>query len=45
MTEQAFAIMQLVAFVAAGLPLCATQKGRAVDPVAAKGPIRLGLAE
>ncbi|MEM9972112.1 MAG: DUF3253 domain-containing protein [Pseudomonadota bacterium] len=29
--------------VAAGLPLLATQKGAPVDPVAAKGPIRLSL--
>ena len=29
--------------VAAGLPLRATQKGVPVDPVADRGPIRLGL--
>jgi hypothetical protein len=29
--------------VAAGLSLVATQKGVPVDPVSAKGPIRLGL--
>jgi hypothetical protein len=29
--------------VAAGLPLRATQGGASVDPVAARGPIRLGL--
>jgi hypothetical protein len=28
--------------VAAELPLRATQKGRAVDPMTARGPIRLG---
>ncbi|MDD9725659.1 DUF3253 domain-containing protein [Roseovarius sp. SK2] len=38
-------LMPRVREVAAGLPLVATQKGVAVDPVAAKGPIRLGLAE
>ncbi|MGK7752483.1 MULTISPECIES: DUF3253 domain-containing protein [unclassified Roseovarius] len=38
-------LMPRVREVAAGLPLVATQKGQAVDPVAAKGPIRLGLAE
>ncbi|MEM7723691.1 MAG: DUF3253 domain-containing protein [Pseudomonadota bacterium] len=30
--------------VAAGLPLQATQKGAPVDPMGAKGPIRLRLA-
>ena len=38
-------LMEDVRRVAAGLPLKATQKGKAVDSVAAKGPIRLGLAE
>ncbi len=38
-------LMPRVRAVAAGLPLVATQKGVAVDPVAAKGPIRLGQAE
>lgn len=38
-------LMPRVRAVAAGLPLVATQKGVTVDPVAAKGPIRLGLAE
>ncbi|QFT94332.1 hypothetical protein FIU86_15895 [Roseovarius sp. THAF9] len=38
-------LMPRVREVAAGLPLVATQKGVAVDPVEAKGPIRLGLAE
>ena len=36
-------LMPEVRRVAAGLPLCATQKGIAVDPVTARGPIRLGL--
>jgi hypothetical protein len=31
--------------VAAMLPLLATQKGRPVDPLTAKGPIRLGLPD
>lgn len=39
------ALMPRVREVAAGLPLVATQKGQAVDPVTARGPIRLGLAE
>ncbi|QFT79779.1 hypothetical protein FIU89_04085 [Roseovarius sp. THAF27] len=38
-------LMPRVREVAAGLPLVATQKGVAVDPVEATGPIRLGLAE
>ncbi|WP_428515130.1 DUF3253 domain-containing protein [Roseovarius sp.] len=38
-------LMPRVREVSAGLPLVATQKGVTVDPVAAKGPIRLGLAE
>lgn len=38
-------LMPRVRKVAAGLPLEATQKGVPIDPVAAKGPIRLGLAE
>ncbi|KRS13183.1 hypothetical protein XM53_08545 [Roseovarius atlanticus] len=38
-------LMPRVRAVAAGLPLVATQKGQAVDPLEAKGPIRLGLAE
>ncbi len=37
-------LMDDVRRVAAGLPLVATQRGRAVDPVAASGPIRLSLA-
>jgi hypothetical protein len=37
-------LMADVRRVAATLPLRATQQGRPVDPVAAKGPIRLGLA-
>ncbi len=36
-------LMPEVRRVAAGLPLEATQKGLAVDPKAARGPIRLGL--
>ncbi|WP_210730502.1 DUF3253 domain-containing protein [Roseicyclus persicicus] len=36
-------LMPEVRRVAAGLPLVATQKGAAVDPVTARGPIRLGL--
>ncbi len=36
-------LMPEVRRVAATLPLVATQKGDAVDPVEAKGPIRLGL--
>lgn len=36
-------LMPDVRRVAASLPLVATQKGTPVDPVAAKGPIRLGL--
>lgn len=36
-------LMAEVRRVAAGLPLRATQKGVAVDPVTARGPIRLGL--
>ena len=38
-------LMPEVRRVAASLPLKATQKGRAVDPVAARGPIRLSLDE
>jgi hypothetical protein len=37
-------LMPEVRRVAAGLPLRATQKGAAVDPRTARGPIRLGLA-
>ena len=37
-------LMADVRRVAATLPLRATQKGLPVDPVAARGPIRLGLA-
>lgn len=37
-------LMPDVRRVAAGLPLVATQKGAVVDPVAARGPIRLRLA-
>lgn len=36
-------LMAEVRRVAAGLPLMATQKGAPVDPVTARGPIRLGL--
>jgi hypothetical protein len=36
-------LMAEVRRVAAGLPLKATQKGIPVDPVTARGPIRLGL--
>jgi hypothetical protein len=36
-------LMPEVRRVAAALPLCATQRGVAVDPVTARGPIRLGL--
>lgn len=36
-------LMPHVRAVAATLPLKATQKGKVVDPVEAKGPIRLGL--
>jgi len=36
-------LMPRVRAVAAGLPLRATQKGRPVDPVGARGPIRLRL--
>jgi hypothetical protein len=36
-------LMPEVRRVAAALPLRATQKGRPVDPLTAKGPIRLGL--
>lgn len=39
------ALMPRVRGVAAGLPLVATQKGQAVDPLEARGPIRVGLAE
>ncbi|RBI86823.1 DUF3253 domain-containing protein [Rhodosalinus halophilus] len=37
-------LMPEVRRVAAKLPLHATQKGRPVDPAAARGPIRLSLA-
>ena len=37
-------LMDDVRRVAAGLSLTATQKGRLVDPVTARGPIRLALA-
>lgn len=36
-------LMPKIRYVAASLPLMATQKGVPVDPVRAKGPIRLGL--
>lgn len=36
-------LMPEVRRVAAGLPLLATQKGTRVDPVTARGPIRLRL--
>ena len=36
-------LMPEVRRVAATLPLRATQKGKPVDPVTARGPIRLGL--
>lgn len=38
-------LMPAVHRVAATLPLLATQKGRPVDPLTAKGPIRLGLPD
>lgn len=38
------ALMPEVRRVAADLPLRATRKGRPVDPVAERGPIRLSLA-
>lgn len=38
------ALMPGVRRVAETLPLVATQKGRPVDPLTARGPIRLGLA-
>jgi hypothetical protein len=38
-------LMPAVRRVAAMLPLLATQKGRPVDPLTAKGPIRLGLPD
>lgn len=38
------ALMVDVRRVASTLRLCATQKGALVDPVTARGPIRLGLA-
>ena len=38
-------LMPDVRRVAAGLPLVATQKGEPVDPLTARGPIRLRLAE
>ena len=37
-------LMPRVRRVASGLPLVATQKGAPVDPLAARGPIRLRLA-
>jgi hypothetical protein len=37
-------LMPEVRRVAASLPLKVTQKGQPVDPLSAKGPIRLGLA-
>lgn len=37
-------LMPEVRRVAAALPLVATQKGRPVDPLTARGPIRLGLS-
>jgi hypothetical protein len=37
-------LMPEVRRVAATLPLVATQQGRPVDPVRARGPIRLSLA-
>ena len=37
-------LMPDVRRVAAGLPLVATQKGKEVDPLGARGPIRLRLA-
>ena len=39
------ALMPDIRRVAASLPLLATQKGRAIDPLTARGPIRLGLAK
>lgn len=39
------ALMPHVRRVAAGLPLVATQKGMPVDPMRARGPIRLRLAQ
>jgi hypothetical protein len=36
-------LMPEVRRVATALPLRATQKGRPVDPLTARGPIRLGL--
>ena len=36
-------LMPQVRRVAAALPLRATQKGQPVDPLTARGPIRLGL--
>lgn len=38
-------LMDDVRRVARDLPLAASQDGRAVDPVTARGPIRLSLAE
>lgn len=37
-------LMPEVRRVAAGLPLRATQRGKPVDPLSARGPIRLSLA-
>lgn len=39
------ALMPRVRWVASGLPLRATQKGQTVDPLTARGPIRLRLAQ
>ncbi len=36
-------LMPRIRAIAATLPLTATQRGAPVDPVTAKGPIRLGL--
>lgn len=38
-------LMDDVRRMAGDLPLAATQKGERVDPVTARGPIRLGLEE
>lgn len=38
-------LMPEVRRVAATLPLLATQRGRPVDPLTARGPIRLGLPD
>jgi len=44
LTEDWRPLMPDVRRVAAGLPLTATQKGQPVDPLTARGPIRLCLA-